>query len=263
MSFNNASSSVVGFGSQIAYATITSGNAGSYTMVAQTQDISSPEMEVGDVKTTNNSSPNNSHEYRPGLTEPGEVEFDVVYFKTGHQTLLGMCGNGIIYAWQETFSDTPASICTFPGYVKSSKVEGKTEDDALKGKLKIKLTGPCVWVVIPLVIAATHQPLFESTMISKDTLLKFTPRTEEIDLTDLGIEGSITIRELSAAEVKTIAKAGDAGNATAVRLATTIGGEPIFDKSDDIDQLSAAVFARVVERITALSSATKKPTPTV
>jgi hypothetical protein len=141
-----ASHYVIGFGSQIAYATITSGTVGTYAIVAQTLDISSPMPEVGDIKITNNSSPNNTHEYGVGgLIEPGDTEYEVVYYKTGHETLLNMCGNGVLYSWQETFTDTPASVCTFPGYIKSAGVEGKTEDDALKGKIKIKLTGAPIW----------------------------------------------------------------------------------------------------------------------
>lgn len=138
-----ASQFVKGFGSSIAYATITAGVVGTYTKVVQTVDVSSPMPEVGDIKVTNNDSPNNTHEYAPGIVEPGDVEYQCVYYKSGHETLLGFVGNGIIYSWQETFAD--GSTCTFPGYLKSAGVEGKTEDDALKGKLKVKLTGAPVW----------------------------------------------------------------------------------------------------------------------
>lgn len=140
---NSASQFVKGFGSQISYATITAGVAGTYTKVAQTVDLDSPTPEVGDIKITNNDSPNNSHEYAPGLIEPGDMDFEVVYVKTMHETVLNMVGDGNIYSFQETFADS--STCTFTGYWKSAGVTGKTEDSALSGKLKIKLASKPVW----------------------------------------------------------------------------------------------------------------------
>ena len=140
----SASQSVIGFGSTIKYAAITGGTPGSYTKVMQTVDISSPTPEVGDVKVTNNDSPNNSHEYAVGgLIEPGQVDWEVVFFASEHLTLLQMNGDGIIRSWQELFPD--GTTCTFPGYVKSAGVEGKTENEALKGKVTVKITGPVVW----------------------------------------------------------------------------------------------------------------------
>jgi hypothetical protein len=144
-----ASQYTVGFGSYISYATETVGlgtsssSTGSYTKIAQTIDLNSPMPEVGDIKITNNDSPNNTHEYAPGLIEPGTLEWEVVYVKSTFETIYAFLGNNSIYSFQETFSD--GSVCTFSGYWKTLGVEGKTEDDALKGKMSIKLTSKPVW----------------------------------------------------------------------------------------------------------------------
>lgn len=142
-----------GFGSTISIATyqISNGSIGTYAKVIQTIDLDSPAPEPGDIKVTNNDSPtggnpNGCQEYMPGMTEPGELEFEAVYWKAAHQTqLMNKVGDGNIYAWKETFNDAAATICTFTGYLKQASITGKTENDALKGKVKIKLTGPVVW----------------------------------------------------------------------------------------------------------------------
>ena len=142
----NFSSGVVAYGSIISYATFTnmsSGTVGTYNKVAQSVDLDSPLPEVGDINLTNNDSPNNTKEYFPGMVEPGDLDFDVVFFASAHVPILNMVGNQIIYSWKETFTD--GTTCVFPGYVKSAGVTGKTENEALKGKIKVKLTGAAVY----------------------------------------------------------------------------------------------------------------------
>ena len=132
MSASNASA---GFGSIIAYST-TSG--GTFAKIGQSIDLETPTTEVGEIKITNNDSPANSHEYIPGMIEPGEMEFEIIYFKTMHEALLSLAGNNLIYWFKETFPD--GTISTFPGFFKSVGIATKTEDEAMKGKIKIKLT---------------------------------------------------------------------------------------------------------------------------
>lgn len=131
------SSAAPGFGSTISYSNASNGT---FTKIGQSVDLESPTTEVGDIKTTNNDSPGNSHEYLAGggLIEPGEVEFEVVYFKSLHSTIMALAGNGLNYFFKEVFPD--GTISTFPGYFKSVGIATKTEDQAMKGKFKIKLT---------------------------------------------------------------------------------------------------------------------------
>jgi hypothetical protein len=144
----NQSGYALGFGSAISYALLTAGTyntpSGAYTLVAQTLDLMTPKPETPKIKVTNNQSPNNSHEYAAGgLTEPGDTEFDVIFVKSEHLTLLQMQGNGIIYSWKETFLD--GTNYTWPGFVASASVETKTEDEANKGKLKIQAASAGFW----------------------------------------------------------------------------------------------------------------------
>jgi hypothetical protein len=145
---------VPGFGTSIAFATYNDSSGtpviGTYTAIAQSMDVNSPSEEGGTIKITNNQSPGPSgglarHEYAPGLVEPGDTEFDVIYYKSKHLVVVQMANNGVIYIWQITFSDTPATLCTFTGFITGAPLSGKTEDDAMKGKIKIKVTGPVVW----------------------------------------------------------------------------------------------------------------------
>ena len=140
----NYSSGVIAYGSTISYATITAGTVGSYTKVAQSVDIDSPVPETGDINVTNNDSPNNTKEYVSGMLEPGELDYDLVFFASAHVAILQMAGNGVIYSWKELFTD--GTTCTFPGYVKSAGLTGKTENEVMKGKIKIKLTSGVTWV---------------------------------------------------------------------------------------------------------------------
>lgn len=122
------------FGSIIAFSL-----AGSvYTDIVQTVDLAGPSPEVGDIKITNNSSPNNTHEYMPGLIEPGELDFDIVYTKAQCATLYALLGDGNTYFWRETWPD--GSKWEFKGYVKGFGTEGETEDGKLTNSMKIKLT---------------------------------------------------------------------------------------------------------------------------
>ncbi len=141
---------VYGFGSNISYGTLnaTTGAIGTYLLIAQSIDINTPIPEVGDIKLTNNSSPTGgnpagAHEYAPGMTEPGDVEWDVVYVKAKHEAVNALVGNGLLYSFQEAFPD--GTIYTFPGYFKSAGIEGKTEDGALMGKMKAKAASPGAW----------------------------------------------------------------------------------------------------------------------
>lgn len=132
-----------GFGSTISYAPITSGTIGTYVPIAQTIDLESPSPEVGDIKITNNQSPGNSHEYGPGLIEPGALEWQVVYVKSTFETIYAFLGNGLIYSFKETFPD--GATCTTTGYWKKLDVKTKTEDAAIMGTMGIKCCTPAVW----------------------------------------------------------------------------------------------------------------------
>jgi hypothetical protein len=140
-----ASTFTVGYGSKIYMATITmpAGTIGTYTAIAQTKDLKGPEPEVGDIKITNNDSPNNTKEYAPGMIEPGEMSFEMVYTKTQATTLFAAFGDGNTYSFKELYVDGSTTI--FPGFIKKIGIETKTEDEANMAHITIKLTGKPVF----------------------------------------------------------------------------------------------------------------------
>lgn len=109
-----------------------------YVDVAQSVDLSGPSPEVGDINITNNDSPDNCKEYKPGMIEPGELEFELIYTKAQCATLYGKFGDDTVYFWRETYPD--GSTWKFQGYIKSFGTEGETEDGALTNSVTIKLT---------------------------------------------------------------------------------------------------------------------------
>jgi len=124
----------VGYGSTLAFST----DDTTYTPIAQTVDLNGPEPEIGDVKVTNNDSENATHEHLPGLIEPGENEFKVVYAKAACNTLYTMFGTRTVYWWKETYPD--GAFWKFKGYMKKFGTEAPTEDGAIMNTIGLKLT---------------------------------------------------------------------------------------------------------------------------
>ena len=127
-----ASKYTSGFGSTVSVATNTAGTPGTYALIGQTKDVKGPDSEVGDVKVTNNDSPNNTkEEYGPGMIEPGTMGWELVFSNTIYTTLYGKFGDGNLYFWKETFPD--GSTMVAPGFLKKAPITTKTEDEAMMG----------------------------------------------------------------------------------------------------------------------------------
>ncbi|HEV7299256.1 MAG TPA: phage tail tube protein [Tepidisphaeraceae bacterium] len=132
------------YGSKIAV----SATDASYVDIAQTVDLAGPSPEVGEISITNNDSPDNCKEYLPGMIEPGELEFEIVYEKEQCADLYAMFGDDIVYFWRETYPD--GSTWKFKGFLKSFGTEGETEDGALTNTISIKLTSKPVYTATPV-----------------------------------------------------------------------------------------------------------------
>lgn len=124
----------LGFGSQLYFKASADTN---FVKIAQTIDLAGPEPEIGDVKVTNNDSPDNTHEYVPGMIEPGTQDYEIVYTKAQCASLYDTFGDGVIYDFAEKYPD--GAGWTFKGYLKKFGTESKTEDDAMKNSITIKL----------------------------------------------------------------------------------------------------------------------------
>jgi hypothetical protein len=127
-----SSTFTIGFGSILK----SSPDGTTYAEMAQTVDLDSPETEVGKVKITNNDSPNNSQEYRPGIQDPQAADYKVVYKSATFATLETARLAGTILYWKEIFPD--GSGLTWQGYVVKNKITGKTENEALMGEFTVQ-----------------------------------------------------------------------------------------------------------------------------
>jgi hypothetical protein len=116
---------------------------GTYVKIGQSKDIKGPSPEVGEIKLTNNDSPLNTKESAPGMIEPGDISFQVIYTPTGFNTLYAAFGDGNIYSFREVFAD--GSGFTSLGYLKKTPVETKTEDEANVINVEVKLTSKAVF----------------------------------------------------------------------------------------------------------------------
>ena len=125
----------LGYGSQL-YCAPT--GTTTWTKFAASRDLKGPEPEVGDVKITNNDSPANTHEYLPGMIEPGTQELDVVYNKTQCAAVYGKFGDGNKYDFAEVYPD--GAGWTYTGYFKKFGTEGKTEDGEITNTITLKIT---------------------------------------------------------------------------------------------------------------------------
>jgi hypothetical protein len=129
------STATVGYGSQLLYSTT---EEGSYSAIAQTVDLAGPEPEIGEVNITNNDSANATKEYLPGMIEPGEMEFEVIYKKDACNTLYTMFSGRTVYWFKLAYPD--GSYWIFPGFLNSFGTEAPTEDEAIRNTIGIKLT---------------------------------------------------------------------------------------------------------------------------
>jgi len=84
MSEFNPAEAIIGFGKQIAYCDTVNGT---YIKVAGSQDITTPERELGKAETTNDDSEDFTKDYQPALYEPGTASFKYVYGATQYAAL--------------------------------------------------------------------------------------------------------------------------------------------------------------------------------
>jgi hypothetical protein len=135
-----ASDATVGYGSVLSTSAT---QGGTYTDIAQTVDLTGPEPEVGEINITNNDSPDNTKEYLPGMIEPGEMSFEVIYSSAQAEDLYTMFGDGLVHWFKETYPD--GGSWTFPGFLNAFGSEAPTEDEAIRNTVGIKLTGKPVF----------------------------------------------------------------------------------------------------------------------
>lgn len=80
-----ASSGVHSYGATLAYGDATN----SFTTLSETVDINFDGLTVNKTKFTHLNSDNATHEYKPGLGDPGSIACTMNYTKTAYNTLVG------------------------------------------------------------------------------------------------------------------------------------------------------------------------------
>ena len=108
------------------------------TNINQSVDIGAPEMELPEVKITNNQSPNAAQEYLPGLIEPGTITVRFIYNSGDFGTVSNQLLTRTIDSWIVTWADGSTFVCD--GFVKSLKKSSPLEE-AETFEATVKLTG--------------------------------------------------------------------------------------------------------------------------
>lgn len=117
---------------------------GAYTAVAEILSFTSPKAERGKVKTTNNETPDDTHEYIPGYSEPGDTEMECHMTDADFCTLDGFRQAGTILSWKTIYDNAISSsgtVIVVSGFVASVVAEYKGPDSLVTHKLKITHTG--------------------------------------------------------------------------------------------------------------------------
>src|SRR5579863_5676236 len=127
MPFPSATPYTPAYGSQFFYSTDDS----TWTLLGYTADIDGASPERGEIKLTNNQSPNNAEEVEPGMLKLGDTTFDLVYSYsalTAINAMLTVNAATTQYYFKELWVDNHG--VTYAGFMKSAKESGKTEDGA-------------------------------------------------------------------------------------------------------------------------------------
>lgn len=112
-----------------------------YTEIAEIKSVSKPNASVDDVDVTHMSSPGLAKEFIPGLTDFGEISFDVNW-------VPGSATDQFLEAWRASGLTRSARVTypgnvkdTFPAYIKGYEAGASSPGDVLAGTLSLKVAG--------------------------------------------------------------------------------------------------------------------------
>src|SRR5687767_13178183 len=125
------------FGTTLAYGDgATAGLSTNWTPIANIKAIKMPKIEAEDIKTTHTESPDATHEYIPGVLEPGEYEVTFFYDADDAAELFALLrvqkGFRIIYE--------DGAGWAFSGYMKGYTEEGDI-GSAVEATVTMKVSG--------------------------------------------------------------------------------------------------------------------------
>jgi hypothetical protein len=134
-----ASLAKIAYGSKLEVETAP--GSGSFTEIAEIKSVSKPNASVEDVDVTHMSSPGLAKEFIPGLTDFGEISFDVNWVpgSATDQFLEAWRASGLTRAARVTY---PGNVKdTFPAYIKGYEAGASAPGDVLAGSLSLKVAG--------------------------------------------------------------------------------------------------------------------------
>lgn len=131
--------STLGYGTKFSY----SEDGGStYTEIANVQKIKPPDEEVNDVKKTGLNSPDRTHEYKPGLIEPGLVEITLYFKASVTDTLYGLrLREDLTFRITYPDGNSTGSKLDFDGYMKGIKNDEIEAEGDVMQTFTFKVTG--------------------------------------------------------------------------------------------------------------------------
>jgi hypothetical protein len=132
--------STLGYGTDIAYSTNLV--SPSYTSLAQIEDVTGPDEKIADVRKTALLSPNATHEYRPGLIDPGGCKFKFIFAATNKATIKALFYSRATVLFKITYPDgaSVSSTDVFQGYINGYGGEVPIENNIM-ADVSIKVTG--------------------------------------------------------------------------------------------------------------------------
>jgi hypothetical protein len=114
---------------------------GIYTTIAEIRSVNKPSASVDEVEVTHMTSPGLAKEFIAGLTDYGEVEFDINWIPSNATDLFleAWRSDGINRSVKITYPG-PA-VDTFQAFLKGYEAGASSPGDALQGKLTLRVAG--------------------------------------------------------------------------------------------------------------------------
>lgn len=120
-------------------------SGGTYTPVAHILKFTSPKAETAKIKLTDMDTPDQTHEYGAGFTDPGDVELDCNMSDADFVALKELQQSGVTVYWKTIFNNGvgtgEGTTIVVAGFVVSVVAEANDPAALVTHKLKIAHTG--------------------------------------------------------------------------------------------------------------------------
>lgn len=121
---------------------------GAFVNIAAVRDISGPSMATNQIDVSSRDAAAGA--FLPGMYDPGEIVFDIVYDpdEASHSAtgagLVKLGADGTTVTWSLNFLGTTPAVCAFSGFITGFSAK-EPMDGALTADLTIKISGALAW----------------------------------------------------------------------------------------------------------------------